>query len=147
MSPTLRQPTTPAQAFAWYAETIAAVDACLRPSIDGEEPQPGFYKRRFDRAGVFVPARIWLVQYVQDGELVAPERLACEIGGEAFDPAEVWLALCGNPITKSEYDHLMRVRDWARTSRPSEPEAHPTKPIDLFTVAPPTWGRKSKRKQ
>lgn len=153
-SPTLRLPTTPEAAFAWYAQALAAPRTYDPPRMDEDDPQPGFYKKKFDRHGVWVPARIWLIQYVADGQLVAPERLACEIGGERFDPRSadgpfglpLWCALAEHPITKAEYDHLMSVRTWARVFKPSEPEATPTRPVNLFTVAAPTWGKRSKRK-
>lgn len=141
----MRQPTSPEAAYRWYSAALAAAQTLDPPAIDENEPQPGWYKTRFDRHGVFVPARIWLVQYVSAGELVQDEQLACEIGTERFDPFEVWLRLCEHPITKAEYDYLLRVRDWARTSRPDQPEAQPMKPVDLFTVKPPVWA-KPKRK-
>lgn len=146
MSPTLRIPTPPADAFAWYTAALAA-PRTLDPPQYGEEPQPGFYKRRFDRRGVFVPARIWLVQIVANGELIADEKLVCEIGGDRFDPFEVWISLCEHPITKAEFDHMMRVRDWARTCAPDQPEAAPMKPVDFFTVKPPQWGKRKRKKQ
>lgn len=146
MSPTLRQPTTPEDAYRWYARAIVAGVTLDAPRIDENEPQPGWYKRRFGKDAVFVPARIWIVQRVADGELIADEKLACEIGGETFDPFDVWISLCEYPIRKTEFDHMMRVRDWARIYRPDQPEAHPMKAVDLFTVQPPSWGKRSKRK-
>ena len=110
-----------------------------------DEPHCGWYKRKFDRSGVFVPARIWLRQVVDDGELIEPEKLLCEIGGEPFDPDEAWLSLCGHPITRDEFDYMMRVRDWATSHARNQPEAQPLKPIDLFTVKPPIWGKRRKR--
>lgn len=146
MAGEMRQPTTPEDAYRWYREALeASRDHLPSPPIDENDPRPGFYKRRFDSAGVFVPGRIWLVQFTLDGELIADERVACEIGGERFEPLEVWLYLCQHPITKAEFDHLMRVRDWAQTYRRDQPEAHPTKAVDFFTVAAPTWGT-TKRK-
>lgn len=141
----MRQPTTPELAYRWYSEALEARRNHFDPPpIDESDPRPGFYKRRFDKTGVFVPARIWLVQHVLDGELIADEKVACEIGGERFEPLEVWLYLCENPIPRSEYDHLMRVRDWAKTYRPDQPEAQPTKPVNFFTVQPPAWRNKRK---
>jgi len=154
VSPTLRQPTPAAAAYRWYAAALSAKPGDDARAFDEDEPQPGFYKRRFNREGVFVPARIWLIQYVADGELIAPELIACEIGGDRFDPRHaegpfglpLWCVLAENPITKAEYDHMMRVRAWAKTFRPDQPEAAPMKSVDLFTVKPPTWGKRSKRK-
>lgn len=142
----LRTPTTPEAAYSWYRE---ALELCRNrlgfPPINENSPQPGWYTHRFTADGVAVPARIWLVQHVLDGELIADERVSCEIGGDPFNALEVWLSLCQHPISKERFDYLMRVRDWARAYRPSEPEAQPTKPVDFFTVKAPVWA-KPKRK-
>lgn len=145
----IRVPTTPEVAYAWYLQALAAQKfLCDPPVIHEDNPQPGFFKRRFDRSGVWVPARIWIVQHVNgDGDLTQPESFACTIGDDTFDAFEVWVELCKNPITRNEYEHLMRVRAWARTQRPDQPEATPTKPIDWMTVAPPHWGKQRKKRE
>lgn len=139
----MRQPTPPQKAYEWYSAAMNALDLKLDlPPVHEDDPHPGWYQRRFEKGAIFVPARIWLIQTIADGELVEPEVMACEIGGERFDVYEVWTMLCSNPISKQRYDYMMNVRAWAVTWRKDQPEAQPTKPVDLFTVQPPQWGSK-----
>lgn len=142
----MRVPTSAQSAFAWHTQAMEAI--ALRdeaPAIVEQEPQCGWFKRKYHASAVFVPARIWLIQYVDDdGELTRPEELACEVAGDRYDPFDIWIELCANPITQNEFEHLMRVREWAR-SRPDQPEAKPLKPVDFMTVQPPTWGKRKRR--
>lgn len=143
----MRTPTPPESAYRWYAAAIAHVvdiTAIERPAIDENDPQPGWYERRFSGGAVFVPARIWIISRVMEGELIEPEELACEIGGERFDPYDVWSSLCQRPITQTKFLHMMKVRAWANGHARAEPEADPFKPVDFHTLKAPVW-RKSKR--
>lgn len=140
----MRAPTPPERAFAWYRETLEYPFA--KPPVHEADPQCGFFERRFTAGAVAVPARIWLLQIVdQDGALAEPEALLCEIGGEAFDPFEAWPTLCENPISKQRFDHMMKVRAWAKVWRRDQPEAQPMAPVNLLTVDPPKWAQPKRK--
>jgi hypothetical protein len=137
----MRAPTKGSDAYAWYS---AALHARMKlgepPEIDENDPRPGWYKCRLVAGGPMAPAKIWLRQLMRDGELTADEEVCCEIGGERFNVYEVWLQLCENPISRMEYAHMTRVREWAAGT--NQPEADPRKPIDLLTVKAPRWRAK-----
>lgn len=147
-SPTLRQPTDRAELYAWHAAALAALKAGraddLRTLFDRDPdsvpalrdvPECGWYAARISRASVLVPARIWLQSVVgDDGQLVEPELLLCEVGDRPFDPAEIWPKLCIRPIPVAEYRYLMSLRAWAKTSAPDQPQAADGRPVDWNTV-------------
>ena len=81
----MRRPTPVAVLHAWHSAALRG----LSPANDGT-PRCGWYKRRLVRGGVFVPARIWMVQDIcpETGELLSDEVLRCEVNGIAADPEE-----------------------------------------------------------
>jgi hypothetical protein len=150
-SPTLRQPSDRAQLYAWHADALdalatgrktdlkelAAIAPELMPPIQEGAPQCGYYKAKVATRAVLVPAKIYLESVVgEDGQLVQPERLKCEIGDKEFDPADVWARLCIRPISRAEYVHLMALRQWADQSKPDQPQAsrNDGKPVDWMKV-------------
>lgn len=139
-SPTLRQPTDRAELYTWHREALEYMDDFRIPdlthasqaSIDWErhppvyeaQPQCGYFKAKVARFALLVPAKIFMLSVVgEDGELVEPERMVCEIGDTRTDLFEAWPRLAARPIPAAEYAYLMAVRDWARQSAPDQPQA------------------------
>jgi hypothetical protein len=89
----LRAPTPAAELYAWHT----AITAGWHPLTPVGEPQVGWFKRRLIKNGIYVPARIWLEQDIDEttGELMDDERLLCEVAGERRDPLDEWTWLCG----------------------------------------------------
>lgn len=148
----IRQPSDRAELYTWHAKALqglkdgraetlkelAARYAELVPPIQEDNPQCGWFKAIVRRVAVPVPARIWLRSTVdEDGELVEPEVLLCDIGDEPWDVLDAWPKLCTRPISKAEWAYLMAVRAWARTSAPDQPQAKDGRPIDWLTVKIP----------
>lgn len=73
------------------------------------EPQPGWFLKREERGGAFIPCSIWLEQPMDEatGELIGDEVLLCECGGDPCDPEATWTWLAKRPISKEEYDRRM----------------------------------------
>jgi hypothetical protein len=149
MSPTLRQPSDRAELYSWHADALDALKTGradnlrdlfqrapeLVPPITDSEPRCGWYAARVSRRAVLVPSRIWLQSVVgDDGELLEPETLLCEVGDRPMDAFEAWPKLCIRPIPVAQYRHLMALRQWARESAPDEPQAVDGRPIDWNTV-------------
>ncbi len=107
----MRQPTTQADALAWWREAWPRVAAGERVPVYESEVHCGFYKTRLVARGPWVPARIWLEQDIcpETGELLGEEILRCEIGGEQHDPFDKWTWLAGKPISRAEYDDLCEI--------------------------------------
>lgn len=157
-SPTLRQPTDRAELYRWHERMLRFLaenrmedftsasrvahdwDLSEMPPIVEGEPQCGYFKAKTRRYALLVPAKIFMLSVVgEDGELVEPERLVCEIGDERTDVFDAWMRLCVRPISAAEYSYLMAVRDWARQSAPDQPQ-HPRndgKPVDWMTAKLP----------
>ncbi len=122
----MRTPTSPEAALAWHAAALAARTDWQRKNLTpvgvNEDPQAGWFKRRLIKNGPWVPARIWLDQEVEDGELLAPERVLCEVDGQRRDALDQWLWLCQEPISEREFIYLTRLRAWQRVNAPEELE-------------------------
>jgi hypothetical protein len=114
--------------MAWWRAALAG----KRPPIHDSTPQPGFYKRCIVRHGPMVPARIWLVQVVDEetGELMADEVFACEVGGKPRSAAEQWSYLAANPITEADFNHMTARARWAAQHADDHPIANPTRAVD-----------------
>lgn len=128
----LRSPTPAIELYAWHAATIAG----WHPLTPVGEPCCGWFKRRLIKDGIFVPARIWLEQDVDEttGELMDDERLLCEVAGERRDALDEWTWLCGHPISKAEFDYMAATMAWAAWHAPSTPEANPKRPLNALTT-------------
>lgn len=124
----MRRPTPIAVLHAWHAAALRG----LRPVNDGT-PQCGWYKRRLVRGGVFVPARIWMVQDIcpETGELLSDEVLRCEVNGLSGDPEDAWTWISGHPVTEQEFRYLAARIAFAIRHEPHDPFAMPLLPIDL----------------
>lgn len=74
------------------------------PAIHENEPKPGWYMRRLIPKGPYVPARIWLdVELGDDGELLGPEVLLCEVDGQRRNVGSEWTWLASHPISEDRY--------------------------------------------
>ena len=124
----MRRPTPVGVLHAWHAAALRG----LSPANDGT-PRCGWYKRRLVRGGVFVPARIWMVQDIcpETGELLSDEVLRCDVNGCSADPEEAWTWISGHPVTEQEFRYLAARIDFAIRHEPHDPFATPSRPIDL----------------
>lgn len=132
----MRIPTPREQLYAWHKD---AMDG-LEPANDGT-PRCGWFKRKLVRGGVFVPARIWVVQEVcpETGELLSDELMQCEVNGAFADPEDAWSWICAYPISEQEFRFLEASSQWAREHAPQEPMANPYQRIDWTAVPTPTF--------
>lgn len=125
----IRRPTPLAQQLAWHSE---ALNGCGKIVAVGLEPQVGWYKRKLVSGGPFVPARIWLHQEVEGGELVDDEYLRCEVNGKEVDVLDSWARLWNNPISEAEFRYLEATRKWAEQHSPFDPAARPRERLDMM---------------
>lgn len=127
----MRQPTDLVEAWQWWRDALAG----LRPPIT-TEPQPGFYRRRLVRGGVWCAVAIWIEQEIDPatGELSGDERLVCLVNGEPASAEDTWTYCGGNPIPEAEYRYLESRHKWARAYAPGDPFASPAKKIDFNTL-------------
>lgn len=126
----IRVPTCPAAAYAWHERALAQVAADVQIEIPND-PQPGYFKRRLVKGGVFVPAKIWIDQEVDaQGELVADEVLLCEVAFRRRDPFEEWFWIAPNPISLEEFRRMIATIDHADRHLPNAPELDPRRKID-----------------
>ena len=132
----IRQPTPLALAYAWHTAALAGHEP-----VTSDEPQCGYFKRRLVKGGPMVPCRIWLDQPVDlgTGELIDDEQLLCEVNGAWADATEQWSWICGQPITRAEFDYLTASLAWSAKHAPDEPRANPRQPIDWLKVPAPTF--------
>ena len=100
----IRQPTTIWKALAWHRNYLNGRDV---PRHE-DEPQCGYYRRRFVKGGPYVPVRIYMLQEVDDvtGELTEPEVLRADQNGEPADPVRIWSHL--HPISEEQYLALVQ---------------------------------------
>lgn len=131
----MRTPTSHEYLYGWWMQALSGGD----PEVT-QEAQCGFFKRRLVKGGPWVPARIWLVQEIDDaGELIAPELLQAECNGEYADPDDLWSYVAANPITEAEFKFLSATIQWSQTNAPHEPMANPRQAVDWLAVPIPTF--------
>ena len=120
----IRTPTPPDVLLSWHR---AALRDPITPRNE-EEPQIGWYRLRMTKGGPWVPVRIWLSQVTDEfGELMEPETLHADVGGEAKNPLNVW-TYC-QPISRDTYEALVA------SCRNIEAMAATNAPIDLTRLA------------
>ena len=124
----MRLPTPKDVVYHWHAQALAG----LAPAID-DTPHCGWFKRKLVKGGVYVPARIWMVQEVDEetGELLSDELLQAEVNGAYADPEEVWSWICANPITEAEFNYLTARIAYALRNEPEDPFAQAKTPISM----------------
>jgi hypothetical protein len=107
----MRQPSS----YAWHTAALAyyATHGNLRgfPGIHEDEFHPGWFKRRRESRGPWLPASVSLIAPCdpETGELLGDETWRCEIAGEERDIAEEWLWLCGQPISHDAYVAMLEI--------------------------------------
>lgn len=118
----------------WWEAAIAG----RRTPILADDPQPGYYKRRLVRGGIFVPARIWQVETrcIETGDLVADVQLLCEVSTGPADPYEQWPYLGKHPVPEADFRYRVAVGEWATAHSPEAPEANPRKAVNLNKTQP-----------
>lgn len=128
----MRQPSKLQILYDWHRQAVTG--GAWHIPINESDPLCGYFKTRLVKDGPFVPARIWMEQPVDDdGELISPEVLRCEVDGQAKDPVEQWVRLCHNAITHNEFDYMTRCRNWAKANAPEEYEAA-WRPVDHLST-------------
>ena len=137
----IRWPTSNEELYAWHKTALEDVALHFVPEPT-QEPQCGWFKLRLVKGGPFVPARIWMFQPIEDGELVGDETFQCEVNGKFADAEDQWHWLCQNPITKAEFDYLTASLAWAADHAPDEPMANVRQPIDWQKVPTPVFENK-----
>lgn len=105
----MRQPTARESAYSWHTKALAANgDRSLMPPIYENEPKPGWYMRRLIPKGPYVPARIWLeAETGDDGELLSPEILLCEVDGQRRNVSGEWTWLASRPISEDRFMDML----------------------------------------
>ncbi len=105
------------------------------PRID--LPEEGYYFTRHVKGGPKVPARIWwsIATDPVTGEIMdrSPMLLA-EIGGAFADPYALWPRVCGQAITKAEFDYMTADAEWCAQHAPSDPAANPRQAVNRLTA-------------
>lgn len=136
----MRVPTPKDVAYRWHSEAVKGVYGDF-DEVHPDDPQPGWYKTKLAKGGVFVPARIWLDSVVDigTGELLEPEAMLCEVDGLRCDAHEQWSWLCRHPITETEFDYLTKLRRHAAQHEPDLPIANPRRPVDWLKAPLPIF--------
>lgn len=110
-----------------------------------DHPEPGFFRIRRTKGGVWTPVRIWRPCLCtiggQDEEHEwtdacdrYPGLSALVDGWETVDPLEIWMNC--HPIEQAEYEFLVNDHAWARSNAPHLPEASPRRPVNLSDMDP-----------
>ncbi len=133
----MRKPTPTNEQYAWHTAALAG----FKPEIHNDDPQPGWYRTKIARGGVWVPAQIWLEQDIDPstGQLADDERYYCIVNGQSKDPHAQWHWLAAEPITEDEFDYLTEILAWAAAHEPDSPEANPDHAVDWFTSSLPDF--------
>jgi len=103
----MRKPSTHEELYRWHS--LALMDS--RQPVVAEEPECGWYKMRFVRAGPWVPVEIYCHQLTEGSQLIEPEAMLCKVRGERGFLNRVWPACARFPITKAEHDGLIARKD------------------------------------
>lgn len=114
-----------------------------------DQPQAGFYKRRFIRGGPWVAVKLWKGpprDPVTGEELERSHRWQAVVDGKfiADETAvlETWISCAGHPITEDEHKAIVRKTGTAVYSAPESPEANPHQRVDLRSIPPITPPRR-----
>lgn len=116
--------------FEWHREELLAPGQRLP-----DAPQVGYYQRRLQKGGVFVPARIWREPETDFmGKETGKEVLRCEVGGQMRDANSEWGRLAMHPISEETYRYEKADADHAKKYRPGDPKATPHVRPDIMKM-------------
>lgn len=116
--------------FAWHKEELLAPGQRLP-----DAPQAGYYQRRLQKGGPFVPARIWREPETDFmGKPTGKEVLRCEVGGQMRDANSEWGRLAMHPISEETYRYEKADADHAKKYRPGDPKATPHVRPDIMKM-------------
>lgn len=104
------------------------------------DPDPGFYRMKRVRGGVWCAVRIWHgPPHDPDTgeELDRSWRWQATLDGEPVELRVVWPYCAREPIDQTEHDYLVSLRAWAVEHAPETPEAAPRQRVDLDSMKPP----------
>lgn len=128
----------------WDRDAILRrVSTEIRPDLN--KPEPGTYRIRKAKGGVYVPVLIYRPCactvngpdehfWIESCDRYSRELLALLDGWEVVPAIEVW-NYC-RPIKREDYDHLVATHSWARSYAPDHPDANPKRRIDLTKMPP-----------
>lgn len=109
-----RKPRTEAELYRWHTDTLAHIAAHgekdrNRPRVSENDPQAGWFMRRLEKNGAYVPCRIWVEQGELDenGDVTRPAKWFCEVDGARRDVSREWSWLCARPITEDKYMDML----------------------------------------
>lgn len=130
--------------YDWWEEELK-VPGQVVPDL----PQCGYYERRINPKGVFVPACIWREEELDPitGEETGQQILRCQLGNTPMDPVLEWSRLCKHPITKEKYEFEMADRAWVARHAPDDPKNKPGNPVDFYNLKPPTFTQPDSKKR
>jgi len=107
-----------------------------------EDPQEGYYRRKMVRNGPWVGVHIARhcvcrqhPRHVWNDDCDRYPHITALLQGTLLEDAEIQWTYCrSNEVTKEEYDHLIKLQDWAEEHAPDDPYAKTTLPIDHMKI-------------
>lgn len=88
-----------ADEFQFWRDAIAGNN----PSIDADNPQSGYYKKRAHKDGPWLPVAIWRKDEV---------GLVARVGSNTEDPHAIWTYCADNPVSKEDAKHAFETGKW-----------------------------------
>ena len=122
-----------------YDEMLVDVlEAAPRITKPGTAPGAGMYAVQLVKDGPLCPLKVWHQsngwKVLINGKAAPLGGVVTHIGHETDPVGEV--VVRGKKIDAGEYEHLLRVHEWAVRYAPTAPEANPRKPIDMNSMPP-----------
>lgn len=108
--------------FAWWR---ARLDGTGPAGIDINKPMPGYYRRRLQKGGPWVPVAIWY----KDGELV------CRVGDEYADAEQQWSWCALHAVAKEDAQVAFKTGKWPGDVAAPAPTDHNGGPSLVEEVA------------
>jgi hypothetical protein len=133
----MRQIYSDTDMLGWHRAALLGLE--FDDGIHPEEPRCGWFERKLVKDGPWVPARIWLVQKIEDGCLVGDSEMQAEVDGKYAVAEREWSWLNGNPITEARFNFMTADMAWARDYSPNEPKANPREAVNWLAVPTPTF--------
>lgn len=103
--------------FAWYRDALAG----KRQLIYADQPQSGYFRRRLQKGGPFLPVGIW--RSSKTGQLVA------RIGDEAINPIDIWVYVADQPVPRDDAVYAFKNNEWPEHKPAAPPVADAPAPI------------------